>query len=411
MRPHLFCSAINVITYFSTRRKTEMKLKPILFWTHLSAGVLAGIFILALSITGVILTYEHQIIGAFAKSETVNPPKDGVLRTLDELAEVARERSKGAMVVMLNLENRENTPVVVHPVGGKDLPEFMLNPYTGEDFWAPSADVKSFFEMIVGWHRWLAFEGSSRGMGRQITGAANLVFMFLVLTGIYLWLPRVWKWSALQAKIIFIKNPPPGKARDFNWHHVFSFWALIPLFVVVGTAIVISYPWANAALYRAFGSEPPKQGGPALFGELRKDAEISVSASEISKMAPLQEALEAVKKHNPDWVKMIVFVHPKQDVPMVRLIANNSHAVLPENMETVVYDRREKKITHVRKYDDMSAAEKARMWVRFSHTGEQYGVIGSTLAGLSTLATIFLVYTGLALAYRRLVAHLQKKKK
>ncbi len=41
--------------------------------------------------------------------------------------------------------------------------------------------------------------------------------------------------------------------------------------------------------------------------------------------------------------------------------------------------------------------------MRFAHTGEEYGVVGQTIAGLASLAACFLVYTGFALAWRRLV--------
>ena len=50
-----------------------------------------------------------------------------------------------------------------------------------------------------------------------------------------------------------------------------------------------------------------------------------------------------------------------------------------------------------------SPGQNARIWFRFAHTGEQYGVIGQTIAGLASLAACFLVYTGLALAWRRLI--------
>ena len=35
-------------------------------------------------------------------------------------------------------------------------------------------------------------QGTSRPTGKAITGAANLGFLFIVLSGMYLWLPRVW---------------------------------------------------------------------------------------------------------------------------------------------------------------------------------------------------------------------------
>ena len=45
-----------------------------------------------------------------------------------------------------------------------------------------------------------------------------------------------------------------GKARDFNWHHVFGFWMAIPLALVVGSATVISFPWASDLAYRAIAA-------------------------------------------------------------------------------------------------------------------------------------------------------------
>ena len=56
-----------------------------------------------------------------------------------------------------------------------------------------------------------------------------------------------------------------------------------------------------------------------------------------------------------------------------------------------------------------TAGQRARSWFRFVHTGEQYGVIGQTIAGIASLAACFLVYTGLALAWRRLIRPLFRR--
>ena len=39
-----------------------MKLRTLIFWPHLIAGITAGIVILVMSVTGVLLTYERQLI-------------------------------------------------------------------------------------------------------------------------------------------------------------------------------------------------------------------------------------------------------------------------------------------------------------------------------------------------------------
>ena len=53
------------------------KLQRIIFWCHLTAGVIAGAVILIMAGTGVMLAFEHQLI-AFAerKMRTVQRPAD-----------------------------------------------------------------------------------------------------------------------------------------------------------------------------------------------------------------------------------------------------------------------------------------------------------------------------------------------
>ena len=243
--------------------------------------------------------------------------------------------------MLLNYENRNAAPVVVHPIGPGDLHELTLNPYTGEDFTGASSGVKSFFETIVGWHRWLGAQGKARGMGRMITGAANLIFAFLLITGIYLWLPKVWKWVLLRPKILFRRNPGPGKARDYNWHHAFSFWALDSAgphrrfrsdhFIPLGQCRILSRLWCAGYQSRA---------ARHFLRDLRKEAQMTVPEAEVAKLASLQQAVDTAKAANPDWKKINLFVHPKAEVPIARVIVHTGNGVLPEQMSTVVFDRR-----------------------------------------------------------------------
>ena len=54
-------------------------------------------------------------------------------------------------------------------------------------------------------------------------------------------------------------------------------------------------------------------------------------------------------------------------------------------------------------YAATSRGQKWRGWVRFGHTGELGGIVGQVLAGSASLGGVVLVYTGLALALRRLI--------
>ncbi len=59
------------------------------FWLHLSAGVSAGVFILIMAATGVMLSFERQIVEfANRNIEYVSVPQDPHLRSLRLLATV-----------------------------------------------------------------------------------------------------------------------------------------------------------------------------------------------------------------------------------------------------------------------------------------------------------------------------------
>jgi uncharacterized iron-regulated membrane protein len=62
-------------------------------------------------------------------------------------------------------------------------------------------------------------------------------------------------------------------------------------------------------------------------------------------------------------------------------------------------------------FSSQTAGQKARSWIRFLHTGEALGLVGQTIAGLVSLTSVVMVWTGLALAYRRLLQPLWRRRR
>ena len=90
--------------------------------------------------------------------------------------------------------------------------------------------------------------------------AAALLLIVIVLGGIYLWMPRRLRWSHVRPLVLFRGGLTP-KARDFNWHNVIGVWAWIPLVLIVGSAVEMSYDWAKTLVYEATSSPAPPDGG------------------------------------------------------------------------------------------------------------------------------------------------------
>ena len=69
-----------------------------------------------------------------------------------------------------------------------------------------SQKVRAFFRSVTDWHRYVAMSGDSRPTGKSITGASNLIFLFVVVSGAVIW----WR-----AAIGWFKGGLRGKAMYF----------------------------------------------------------------------------------------------------------------------------------------------------------------------------------------------------
>jgi uncharacterized iron-regulated membrane protein len=285
-------------------------------------------------------------------------------------------------------------PVTVTLEGNRAL---LVHPYTGAVLGEPSPGLRAFFRATTNWHRWLALEGASRATGRLVTGIANLCFLFIVVSGIYLWVPRLW--TRLQfAQVLWFRRGLPGKARDFNWHNVIGIWSALPLAVVIAGAVPISFPWASNLVYRLAGDTPPAAAPRADVPAGRGRGERSPAAP--PSFAGLDAAWAAADAQVPDWRAMTTRLAAQPDAP-ITITIDRGYGGQPQKRGTLTVDRASGAVTSWDTFDQLSPGRRARSWLRFAHTGEYYGLAGQTVAGLVSAGGAVLVYTGLALAWRR----------
>lgn len=373
-----------------------MKLfRKILFWSHLGAGVLAGLAILMLAFTGVLLTYERQMIAASEASlvEASELPR----LTADQLAEIAIEI--GGESANVRIPKSDGAPIKV--LVRRD--QTLIHPQSGEVLLVGKTETAKTFELITLVHRWFALEGASQSAGKAITNVANLLFIFLAVSGIYLWLTPIFRWAVLKTKLRLNLKPPTGKARDYNWHHVFSFWMYIPILVMSVTAVVISYPWANALVFAAFGEEPQSLRAPQAPVAGIVAAEIPDGA------ATLEKRFDAAENVVSSW-KTITFSASTNLAEPTKFDIDFGNGAQPHLRRQVIVSRSGAVTEELNTFSQRSPGTQARLVIRFLHTGEVLGLVGQTLAGLGSIATLFLVWSGLALSYRRLIRPILRKK-
>ena len=373
-------------------------LRKALFWSHLGAGVVCGLVILTMSVTGVLLTYERQLIArAERPMRHVASPGERAILSLETLIGNAADQAPAPAATAVILSPDLRAPAVVS--AGRAGHQY-VDRYTGEVLPDSAAGTRAFFDTITGWHRWFDADESSREMARAVTGASNLAFLFLLLSGAYLWLPPVFNRVAFRVRVFFNPRADSTRARDYNWHHVFGCWSVLPLVVIVASALVFSYGWANDLLYRAVGDVPPLEAPD-------RDSPAATQAPGTDG-ASLDALAAAAAAESPGWTALTLNL-PRPDADTVEIAVDYGTGGQPQKRETLKLDARSAEVVAREPFTALPAGRQARSWVRFLHTGEAFGLVGQTIAGLVSLTSVIMVWTGLALAWRRLVSPLLRR--
>jgi uncharacterized iron-regulated membrane protein len=387
-------------------------LRKTFFWLHLIAGIGAGLVVLVMSVTGVLLTYERQILAYADRGQTIQKAANTPRRTPAELIEMAAAAGHDSPAT-ITLRSSPTEPAQLS-YGQESL---YLDPYTGAIVGKGSLQAHEFFRAVRNWHRWLAAEGEARETARAVTGASNLAFLFLIMSGFYLWWPRQWTSRHLRA-ISWFRGGLSGRARDFNWHNTIGLWCVAPLFVVVLGGAVISYPWASNLVYELTGSPAPatrgkkagaagKKGGPR---PARQGGEAGAAADRQPDFAAIDRLWPQAEKRVAGWKSISLRLPESDRAPLVFTI-DTGDGGQPQKRSTLTLDQRTGEQREWTTFADGNPGQRLRSWLRFTHTGEYYGKFGQTVAGIASAGGAVLVWTGFAMAMARLSAWIGRRRR
>lgn len=371
-------------------------MRKAIFWLHLAAGLVAGTIVLVLSVTGLLLAFEPQIVEVAERGFRTSPPGAAPLGADALLARVVEARPDIAPAG-LTLRSDPAAPATLSV--GRETTLF-VDPYTGRILGEGAKQARGFFHAVTDWHRWLAREGAGRATGRAITDACNLAFFVLIVSGLYLWLPRWWSRKTLAA-VSIPSLRLRGKARDFNWHNALGLWCAPALFFIALTGVLISYPWATNLLYRATGSEPPApRAGPGGPGGRPGGP----GGGQGEKTARLPENLDALfaraAAEVPGWKSISARFAPSPAEPVPFVIERGARG-RPDLRTSLSLDPRTAEIVKAERFSSYNLGRQLRTWGRWVHTGEAGGLPGQVVAALASAGAAVLVWTGFALSWRR----------
>jgi uncharacterized iron-regulated membrane protein len=167
----------------------------------------------------------------------------------------------------------------------------------------------------------------------------------------------------------------------------------------------MSYPWANGLVYRITGTEAPKLpggGGGGRGGAERGEAEVF--------FAGIDSAWKRAETQVADWRSIAFRVPANAKAPLVFSI-DSGDGGRPDLRAQLTLKRGSGDLVKWEPFSANNAGRRLRSWIRFSHTGEAGGIPGQSIAAVASLGAVFLTYTGISLAIRRLWAAVGRRRR
>lgn len=375
------------------------------FWAHLILGVVAGLAICTMSLTGALLALQPQILEWLEADQRRNDGGAGARRLTPEeilTRALSTPPTLEGVSLMQTSDLQENAMITI----GRGRVLF-VNPYSGAIEGRGATRARRAFQWLTEFHRWFALQADSRAAARAITGWSTLAFALLVLSGAVLWIPRKWSTSRV-VRGLTPAWPSTVAARHFNWHTVLGIWSAPLILVLALTGVVLAFPWAAQALYALSGTPAPRLPGPRAeaSGDREHPTDSRAARPALADFRHVDRAWRVAEQQIPTWGSITMRIQERTNGPLSFTITDASHWNRFARSQLIVSGS----TGHVVRWDpytDMSRGQRWRLWVRFAHTGELGGLAGQVTAGLASFAGTVLVYTGLSLAIRRLARTLR----
>ena len=304
-----------------------------------------------------------------------------------------------------------------------------IDQYTGEI--KGKYERAPFFTTMFKLHRWLLDSMKPDGgifWGKIIIGVSTLMFVFVLISGIIIWIPHSTKALKNSLKISVNKG---WKRFWYDLHIAGGLYTFIFLLALSLTGLTWSFSWYRTGFYKVFGVEMQEKGELRMEnGEGKKrdmqEKERSEKEGENrkgrnqrkgethsllpSQFSPLpspyalwQKVYEQLKAQNPDY-KQITVSNGTANVSFNRFgnqRASDRYSFNPRNGE----------ITETTLYKDLDNSGKIRGWIFSVHVGSWGGMFTRILSFIASLLGATLPLTGYYLWIKKEIARSAREKR
>lgn len=214
-------------------------------WLHLWLGLVTGIIMVIVCLTGCIWVFQEEILGMIHAEDRVVKQDKPVL-TPSQLQAVAQQLYPGKNVGYASYQQGKAVEIGLGK-GRKSSIILKVNPYTGKlmSKVERKEGETDFFRFILNGHRflWLPYK-----IGRPIVNYSTLIFVITLITGMVLWWPKKWTKNTKE-RSFKIKWGASFKRVNYDFHNVIGFYSLLVIMAIGLTGMVYGIEWYSKGLY------------------------------------------------------------------------------------------------------------------------------------------------------------------
>ncbi|MCD8186857.1 MAG: PepSY domain-containing protein [Rikenellaceae bacterium] len=239
-------------------------MKKIFKKIHLWLSVPFGLIISIICFTGAMLVFEQEFMQLCYRDRYY--VKEVAERPLPIDRLVAQVSATLPDSVTISSVNISPNPKKAYQMGLSQprRASVYVDQYTGEVKW--QYQRAAFFTTMFRAHRWLLDSMKPDGgvfVGKLMVGISTLVFVFVLITGLIIWIPKSRKALKNRLKISVNKGL---KRFWYDLHVAGGIYALILLLIMALTGLTWSFSWYRAGFYKVFGVEMQQGGGHGAPG-------------------------------------------------------------------------------------------------------------------------------------------------
>jgi len=374
-----------------------MMKRKIFFWLHKWLGLITGLVVLVVSVTGCINVFSDELKEFFYHDRFYVPqPSNSGFQKFSSL----RTQAQQALGPKIKISRSE-----IYPAQGrtwifrasatnkkgigywnynKYYYRVYVNPYTGKVVYVENT-LNEFFQLVLSLHRNLLLGDTVGGL---ITGISALCFFILLLSGLILWFPHKWTTKAVKKGLAF-KSVVSNKRLNYDLHNISGFYILIPAMLICLTGLVFAFDWADQSVqYVANGAKAPQKRVIPLS-----------TPNEIYNPDAADKAIARLLRVHAGADIFSIRFREKNTDPLdvqVRLARNRTHL-----FEWYYFDRNNGQLLMKYGDSDVKGGEKFRSMNYDLHTGAFMGLPTKIFAFLISLVCAAMPVTGFIMWYNK----------